>query len=148
MAKSVSLIDPTESQRQGFFATDQSCPVIFINCHRYFPSARYPEDFNDNRYPTNVTGREAYHRYLKQVATRFVTQVGGRILLAGPVEMVFIGDGEWDEIVMGQYPSKSAAMRVPTLPGYDEIAIHRTAGLQVAQTLVLNPNTFVFNALT
>jgi len=148
MENSVDMIDPTGSQRQAFFATDQTEPVIFVNCHRYYPKARYPSDFSDDRFPTNVTGREAYHRYLKEVASKFVTQVGGRIVVAGPVEMVFIGEGHWDEIVMGQYPSKAAAMRVPALPGYDEIAIHRTAGLQAAQTLVLNPNDFLFNALT
>jgi len=147
MANSVNMINPTESQTQAFFATDQTEPVIFVNCHLYYPAARYPEDFSDDRYPANVTGREAYHRYLKEVASRFVTRVGGRIVLAGPVEMVFIGEGKWDEIVIGQYPSKAAAMRVPTLPGYDEIAMHRTAGLQAAQTLVLNPSEFLFNQL-
>jgi hypothetical protein len=61
--------------------------------------------------------------------------------------MVFIGEGHWDEIVMGQYPSKAHAMRVPTLPGYDEIVVHRKAGLEVAQTLVLSPQEFLINTL-
>ena len=141
------MIDPTESQLQTFFATDQTCPVIFVNCHRYFSEARYPGNFSDERYPTNVSGREAYHRYLKEVASRFVPQVGGRVLLAGPIDMVFIGEGHWDEIVMGKYPSKSAAMRVSTLPGYAEIAVHRKAGLEVVQTMVLSPQDFLINTL-
>ncbi len=143
----IDMIDPTDSQMQAFLATDQSSPAIFVNCHRYFSEARYPSDFDDDRYPTNVSGREAYHRYLKEVASRFVPQVGGRLLLAGPVDMVFIGEGEWDEIVIGQYPSKSDAMRVPALPGYEEIAVHRKAGLQEAQTMLLNPQNFVISAL-
>ena len=147
MMNAVEMIDPTESQMQAFLASDQSRTVIFVNCHRYFPEARYPASFSDDRFPTNVSGREAYHRYLEEVASRFVPQVGGRILLAGSVDMVFIGEGHWDEIVMGQYPSKSAAMRVPTLPGYAELAIHRKAGLQAAQTLVLSPQDFLLNTL-
>jgi uncharacterized protein (DUF1330 family) len=138
---------PTETQMQAFLATDQASPVIFVNCHRYYAEARYPGDFNDERYPTNVSGREAYHRYLKEVSSRFVPQVGGRLLLAGPVEMVFIGEGRWDEIVIGQYPSKANAMRVTSLPGYDEIAIHRIAGLEAVQTMVMNPQDFLINTV-
>lgn len=141
------MINPSESQMQVFAATDQTQPVLFVNCHRYFSRARYPDDFSDERYPTNVSGREAYHRYLKEVSSRFVPQVGGRLVLAGAVDMVFIGEGEWDEIVIGQYPSKANAMQVPALPGYDEIAIHRTAGLEIAQTMVLSPLDFFINTL-
>jgi len=139
------MIDPSDSQMQAFLATDQASPVIFVNCHRYFSEARYSADFNDERYPTNVSGRDAYHRYLKEVSSRFVPQVGGRLLFAGPVDMVFIGEGNWDEIVIGQYPSKSHAMRVPALPGYDEIVVHRKAGLEAVQTMVLSPENFLIN---
>ena len=143
----VQMIDPTQSQMQAFLATDQASPVIFVNCHRYYTEARYPGDYSDDRYPTKVSGRDAYHRYLKEVASRFVPQVGGRLLLAGPVDMVFIGDGGWDEIVIGQYPTKSDAMRIPTLPGYEEIVVHRKAGLKVAQTMVLSPQNFNIDTL-
>lgn len=142
------MTDPTEFQMQAFLATDQASPVIFVNCHRYFSVARYADDFDDERYPINVSGREAYHRYLKEVSTKFVPQVGGRLLLAGAVDMVFIGEGHWDEIIIGQYPSKSDAMRVPTLPGYEEIVVHRKAGLEVVQTMVLNLQDFHINTLT
>jgi uncharacterized protein (DUF1330 family) len=141
------MIDPNESQMQVFLATDQDSPVIFVNCHRYYSEARYPAGFSDERYPTDVTGREAYHRYFKEVSSRYVPQVGGRILLAGPVDMVFIGEGHWDEIIMGLYPSKTHAMRIPTLPGYEELAFHRTAGLETAQTLMLSPESFLINTL-
>ena len=141
------MIDPSESQAQAFFATDQTSPVIFVNCHRYFPEASYPDDFSDERYPTNVSGREAYHRYFKEVSSEFVPRVGGRILLAGSVDMVFIGEGHWDEIIMGQYPSKAHAISITTMPGYEEIAIHREAGLEVAQTLVLSPQELLINTL-
>jgi uncharacterized protein (DUF1330 family) len=130
---------------QAFLATDQSSQVMFLNCHRYYSKARYPAGFSDERYPVNVSGQEAYHRYLKEVSSRFVVQVGGRLLLAGASEMTFIGEGDWDEIVIGQYPSKAHAMRVTSLPGYDEIAIHRVAGLESALTMVLDPQKFFIN---
>jgi len=77
------MIDPTQSQIQTFLTKNQKCPVMFVNCHRYYAEARYPDDFDDERYPVKVSGRDAYHRYLKEVASRFVPQVGGRLLLAG-----------------------------------------------------------------
>jgi uncharacterized protein (DUF1330 family) len=133
---------------QAFQATDQTSPVVFINCHRYYAEARYPDDYNDDRYPVTVSGRDAFHRYFKEVSSGFVHQVGGRLLLAGPVDMVFIGEGSWDEVIIGHYPSKAHAMRVTTLPGYEEIAVHRKAGLEVAQTMVLSPQDFFINTLT
>jgi uncharacterized protein (DUF1330 family) len=144
----MAMIDPTAAQAQAFSTRPQDRPVAFINCHRYYDKARYPDGFDDPAYPVDVTGREAYHRYLKEVASRFVTQVGGRVLLAGPVEMVFIGEGDWDEVVIGQYPSKRDAMRVPELPGYAEIAVHRAAGLARVQTMVLNLDDFLINLIT
>ena len=53
-------------------------------------------------------------------------------------ELVFVGSGEWHEIVIGRYPSREAAMRLPTLPGYEALAVHRLAGLETALTLVLS----------
>jgi uncharacterized protein (DUF1330 family) len=141
------MINPTDTQMQVFLETDQSSSVIFMNCHRYYSRAKYPGDYDDPRYPTDVSGSEAYHRYLEEVASRFVPQVGGRLLLAGAVDMVFIGEGDWDEVVVGYYPSKSDAMRVPTLEGYEEIAVHRTAGLEYAQTMVLSPQDFLINTM-
>lgn len=59
----------------------------------------------------NVSGCDAYHRYFKEVSSGFVQKVGGRLLLAGPVDMVFISEGCWDEIIIGHSPSKAHAMR-------------------------------------
>jgi len=58
-----------------------------------------------------------------------------------------IGEGSWDEVIIGHYPSKAHAMRVPALPGYEEIVLHRKAGLKVCQTMVLSPRNFVINTL-
>ena len=132
------MINPTEDQLEAYFASEQNRPVVFVNCHRYYPQARYPDDFDDGQWPTDVSGHEAYHRYLEQVESRFMPQVGGRFLIAGPVDLVLIGDGHWDEIIIGEYPSRAEAMRLPTLPGYDDIVVHRVAGLEAADTLALS----------
>lgn len=133
----MGLFDPTEAQAQAFFAQDQSRPVIFINLHKYNEKAQYPDGYSDRNYSTDCSGQEAYHRYLWQVEEHFMPQVGARLLIVGPIDMVLIGEGDWDEVVVGHYPSKGEAMRMTTLPGYAHIAIHRRAGLQEVQTVVL-----------
>ncbi len=125
-------IDPTDIQAQLLISTPQNKPVIFINCHKYYDRAQYADDYDDAALPADVSGQEAYHRYLWAVEKDFMPQVGGRFLMVGPVELTLIGAGDYDEIVIGEYPSKAEAFRMPTLPGYEDLNIHRTAGHRIA----------------
>ena len=130
-------IDPTEQQAAALGETPQDQPVIFLNVHKYHDRARYEDGYDDPDHPADVSGREAYHRYLWSVEKDFMPQVGGRFLMAGPVELVLIGEGDWDEIVVGEYPSKQEAFRMQTLDGYADINVHRLAGLKEVLTLSL-----------
>jgi len=130
-------INPSSAQVEVFLAGDQSAPVTFLNLHRYFEHARYPRECDVPSAERNVSGREAYHRYLREVAVRFLPQVGAQFLMVRRAELVFIGGEEWHEVVIGHYPSRAAAMRLSALDGYEQIAIHRLAGLEAAMTLVL-----------
>ncbi len=53
-----------------------------------------------------------------------------------------IGEGNWSEAVIGCYPSRAAAMQLPTLPGYADLQVHRIAGLKKALTIALTEATF------
>jgi len=128
-------IDPTEAQASALADTPMDEPVIFINCHRYHPEAIYPADYISETKPANVSGKEAHHRYLWSVERDFMPQVGGRFLFAGPVELVLIGHVQWDEVIIGEYPSKQEAFRMQTLPGYEDINVLRAAGLAEVMTL-------------
>lgn len=128
-------IEPSEAQGQALGSTPQDTPVIFLNCHKYYERARYEDSYQSADLPADVSGKEAYHRYLWSVERDFMPEVGGRFILVGPVELVLIGDGDWDEVVIGEYPSKAEAFRMQTLPGYAAINVHRLAGLQNVQTL-------------
>ena len=128
-------IDPNEDQVTKLAQTPQDQPVIFLNIHKYHDRARYGADYDDPDHPADVSGQEAYHRYLWSVERDFMPQVGGRFLLVGPVELVLIGEGDWDEVVIGEYPSKAEAFRMQTLDGYADINVHRLAGLASVTTL-------------
>lgn len=129
-------INPTSAQVDQFLALDPARPVVFVNLHEYHERARYPEAYRGVESPA-VTGREAYHRYLRRVEKDYLPQVGARFLIVAPCALVMIGEGEWSEAVIGCYPSRAAAMHMPTLPGYVDLQVHRVAGLKKALTIAL-----------
>ncbi len=130
-------INPGPAQVARFLELDMDAPVVFVNLHRYRARAEYPADYAGA--DPHVGGRDAYHRYLREVETRFLPQVGARFLIVAPVDVVMIGADGWDEAVIGHYPSRRAALQMPSLPGYSSIAVHRLAGLEAALTLALGP---------
>ena len=115
---------------------------MFLNCHKYFDRARYGDTYSDPNNPADVSGQEAYHRYLWAVEKDFMPQVGGRFLFVGPVELVLIGEGDWDEVVIGEYPSKTEAFRMQTLDGYADINTHREAALANVMTMSFSQAAF------
>lgn len=133
-------INPGSAQVEAFLALDQDQPVVFVNLHEYHDRARYPSDYADAAMTPDVSGREAYHRYLSAVESRFLPQVGARFLIVAPTDVLMVGGGNWQEAVIGRYPSRAAAMRMPGLPGYAQVTVHRHAGLKAALTLALGPS--------
>jgi uncharacterized protein (DUF1330 family) len=129
-------INPSSTQVDQFLALDPRLPVVFINLHEYHDSARYPATYAGPESP-DVSGREAYHRYLARVENEYLPQVGAKFLIVAPCALVMIGEGNWSEAVVGCYPSRAAAMHMPTLPGYADLQVHRLAGLKKALTLAL-----------
>ena len=129
-------INPSGRQVDQFLALDPALPSVFINLHESHDRAQYPASYAgaDSR---DVSGRDAYHRYLRQVEATYLPQVGARFLIVAPCALVMIGEATWHEAVIGCYPNRAAAMHMPTLPGYAELQVHRVAGLKKALTLAL-----------
>jgi uncharacterized protein (DUF1330 family) len=134
-------INPSSSQVDQFLALDPGLPVMFINLHEYHENAIYPPAYTGAE-STAVSGHEAYHRYSRRVEKDYLPQVGAKFLIVAPCALVMIGEGNWSEAVIGCYPSRAAAMHMPTLPGYADLQVHRVAGLKKALTLVLTEAAF------
>lgn len=130
-------INPSSAQVAAFLALDPARPVVFVNLHRYRARAQYPAGYAPPGLALDVSGREAYHRYLSVVESRYLPQVGARFLIVAPVDVVMIGAGDWHEVVIGRYPTREAAVTMPGLPGYADIAVHRIAAMEAALTLAL-----------
>jgi len=61
-----------------------------------------------------------------------VRERGGRLLFAGPVSFLAVGEVEplWDQIALMEFPSRRTLAEMAASPEWREIAVHRTAGLE------------------
>lgn len=127
-------IEPSDQQLQKHLFRDaRTTPIIAMNLLKYRSMAAYPADWKGPR----GTGREAYGRY-GVVAVQTFTRLGARIVAAGPVEGVFIGevgDEGWDDFVAVHYPSRRAFEAMVADPVYAESHVHRQAGLEKSVVL-------------
>jgi uncharacterized protein (DUF1330 family) len=63
---------------------------------------------------------------------------GGRLVFSAPLNVLVIGEGEleWDAVGIAEYASLESFQRITATPKYQEISMHRTAGL--AHQLLIN----------
>ena len=102
-------------------------PFAVINLNLYKEWAEYPEGTVTEK----LTGQQAYERYA-ELSIPFVNKVGGVPMWRGSFGLVLIGpdDARWDEILIMQYPARSAFERMLADPDYREIVFHRTAAIK------------------
>jgi uncharacterized protein (DUF1330 family) len=76
-------------------------------------------------------GLERYLQYGREVAPH-LERVGARIVYGGSAPAVIIGDGPrpwWDAILIVEYPSPAAFVRMVTDEDYAKVQEHRAAAL-------------------
>lgn len=115
-------IQPTAEQIQQLVSDSDESPVVMLNLLRFKPEA--------DGIDTGVTGAEAYARY--SVATEpFLRGVGGRLLSAIAPKQSVIGPaaGEWDLVLLVEYPSRAKFLEMATNGEYLKIHAHREAAL-------------------
>ncbi len=102
-------------------------PFAVINLLRYKEWAKYPPGTVTEK----LTGKQAYQHY-SELSIPFVNEVGGVPMWRGTVGVNLIGpaDERWDEVLIMQYPSRSAFQSMITNRDYLAIVFHRTAGVQ------------------
>ena len=101
-------------------------PVFMVNLLKFRNRAEYA----DGR-PCNMSGREAYMIYGKAVVD-LLPRFGGRSVFAGDVTFLSLGQVEqlWDEVAIAAYPSRGDLLRMSFSPEWQEISVHRAAGLE------------------
>jgi uncharacterized protein (DUF1330 family) len=120
-----NAVVPNEAQIKGFFETGPEGPIYMVNLLKFKEKAEY-EDGRE----TNLTGREAYDLYGKEVS-KLLKEFGGGAIFAADVERLMLGEVEdlWDEVAIAMYPSRKAMLEMMQSDVMLEIAQHRAAGL-------------------
>lgn len=102
-------------------------PFAVINLLLYKEWADYPPGTVTEK----LSGKQAYERY-SELSIPFVNEVGGVPMWRGALAANLIGpdDEHWNEVLIMQYPSRSAFQRMLTNQAYQAIVFHRTAAVQ------------------
>ena len=116
---------PTVAQVQGFLEPGHDGPIYMLNLLKFRDRAAY-EDGRES----DLTGEQAYRIYGQEVA-KLLVEVGGAPMFSASVERLMLGEVEelWDSAAIAMYPSRQAMFRMINMSEYQEIAVHRSAGL-------------------
>jgi uncharacterized protein (DUF1330 family) len=127
-----NAVYPTADGFRALAHDPSSTPVAMLNLLKFRKKALYKDGRADD-----ISGFEAYQRYVTAM-TKIVEREGGRVLFAGKIAGLVIGEvGElWDIAAIMEYPSRAAFQRIATMPEVQAIAVHREAGLE-GQLLIM-----------
>ena len=107
---------PNVEALAAFGADPERGPVTMVNLLKLRPNG----------------GAERYAEYGVAVAP-LVERVGGRVVYAGGAGAALIGGGDWDLVVLVEYPSHRAFLQMILSEEYAEIAELRNRGLERAE---------------
>ena len=83
-------------------------------------------------------GREAYFRYIKESGP-FVEAVGAKVIYFGKPKELLQGKEDWDLLMLVQYPSRKAFLKMATNPDYLKVHEFRVEGLERAVLYATDP---------
>ena len=120
-----NAVHPTTAQMQGYAEPGPEGPIYMLNLLKFKDTAEYP----DGR-ETDLSGRDAYNIYGAAVA-QLIGDFGGYIGVSAAVERLMLGEVEelWDSVAIAMYPSRQAMLDMMLSEKYQEIHVHREAGL-------------------
>jgi len=115
-------IEPTREQIAALASSEADGPIAMLNLLRFRDEALAPD--------AGMSGAEAYGLYGQGVAP-YLEAAGARVLSAVACDLSVIGpeEAEWDMAIIVEYPSRQAFIGMVSDPGYQEVAVHRTAAL-------------------
>lgn len=88
-------------------------PVVMLNLLKFKPEG----------------GLASYARYAEE-SDKFLRGVGGKAVYLGKMKELLIGHETWDVVILVQYPSRKAFLKMTNNPDYLEILKYRTAAIE------------------
>ncbi len=86
-------------------------------------------------------GRESYARYMKETPP-FLESVGAKVLYFGKARELLNGTEAWDIVMLVQYPSRQAFLKMANDPAYLKVHRFREEGLERAVLYATDPAKF------
>jgi len=113
-------LEINKEEIQKFMQHPDDQPVVMINLLKF-----------KNETEDGVEGAELYKCY-KQKAAELLKQVGGKLLWLGKADQYIICDDndKWDEVLLVEYPSRAAFLKMISLPEFEEVQKDRKASLK------------------
>lgn len=119
---------PTTEQMSAFAKDAHDGPIVMINLLKFRETAAYAPE--EAEHAEGLSGHEAYQRYSAALAGFAEDpEVALNVLYAGPVARFFIGEGDWDMVLVVRYPSRARFLAMTESPTYQAAHRHRAAGL-------------------
>ena len=128
---------PTGDQFRAFRDDPYDGPIAQVNLLKFRAKAEYQSD--DPEFGKDEPGSAAYLRYAEAFGV-IAAEVGGAPLLIGEVERYFIGNGDWDAVMVMRFPSRAAFIATLNHQRYADISRHRNAGLLCQELLTTRPS--------
>ena len=127
---------PTADQFRAFRDDPFDGPIAQVNLLKFRVHADY--EAGDPEHGRDESGAVAYRRYAEAFAVA-AAEVGGTCLLLGEVERYFIGNGDWDGVLVMHFPSRQAFISTINHREYANMSRHRDAGLLCQELITTRP---------
>lgn len=118
----MAFINPTHDQFKQLMSLEDNGPVVMVNLLKFKPDG----------------GAEMYKKYAEGSAATF-ERVGGRVVFQGGYRMPLIGDEDWDEILVVEYPSIAAFIDMQRDADYQSFVEFRTEALVDSRLWAVKP---------
>ncbi|MBU2083354.1 MAG: DUF1330 domain-containing protein [Alphaproteobacteria bacterium] len=128
---------PTADQFRAFRDDPHDGPVAQVNLLKFRVKAEYGPD--DPEHGEAISGEAAYMRY-SEAFTEAAKEVGGSTLLLASTERYFIGQGDWDGVLVNHFPTRQAFIATLNHKDYKSMSRHREAGLLCQELIVTRPS--------
>lgn len=128
---------PTADQFRAFRDDPYDGPVAQVNLLKFRVKAEYGPD--DPEHGEAISGEAAYRRY-SEAFTEAAKEVGGSTLLLASTERYFIGQGDWDGVLVNHFPTRQAFIATLNHKDYKSMSRHREAGLLCQELIVTRPS--------
>ncbi len=127
---------PTADQFRAFRDDPYDGPIAQVNLLKFRVKSEYAAEHE--LHGNDEPGAAAYQRYVDDFQV-VADEVGGTCRLYGQTERYFIGQGDWDAVLVMHFPNRAAFIQTLNHPDYHEMHRHRDAGLLCQELITTRP---------